>query len=66
MNSKIKTVIIKAAKDGFNLPELALYLCGNRRIVANSGEYLQFIKWAEQNERFYYWLRSRLNATYRG
>lgn len=66
MNSKIKTVIINAAREGYNLPELALYLTGNRDVVANASEYLNFIKWAKGNEQFYYWLRSRLNAAYRG
>lgn len=66
MSIKIKTVVINAAKKGYNLPEIALYLIGNRNIVANTSEYLQFIEWAKNNEQFYYWLRSRLNANYRG
>lgn len=66
MSIKIKTTIINAAKKGHNLPELALYLIGNRDVISNSSEYSQFIEWAKNNGHFYYWLRSRLNVNYRG
>ena len=63
MTSKIKTVVINGAKAGYNIPELALYLCFHKDKVTHR-EYLQFTKWARRNEKFYYWLRTRLNAKY--
>ena len=65
MNNKIKTVIINAARAGFNLVEIALFFCGHKDKITHS-EYLQFTKWAREKEQFYYWLRRRLNADYRG
>lgn len=64
MNDKIKTVVINGAKAGYNIPEIALYLSGHKDKVTHR-EYLQFTRWAKRNYKFYYWLRSRLNALYR-
>lgn len=59
MNHKIKMAIVRAARYGFNIPEIALNFCMNKSKITHK-EYLAFCRWAKTHEEFYYWLRNRI------
>lgn len=65
MRKHIRNAIINGAKVGLNIPELALYFCSNKDKVTHK-DYMAFCSWAKSNEKFFYWLRSRLNVDYKG
>lgn len=64
MSVAIKKAIIRGARYGFNIPELAIYFTFHKDKITHN-DYLGFCKWAKGNENFYYWLRKKLNAEYR-
>lgn len=59
MDIKIKKAIIRAAKHGLNIMEIALCFCLHKDKVTYKN-YLAFCEWAKSNEEFYYWLVGRL------
>lgn len=62
MGLPVRKAIIRAARYGMNIPELAIYFCMNKQHVTHS-EYIAFCNWTKEKDSFYYWLRRRLNKT---
>ena len=59
MTDAIKKAIIRGARFGLNIPELALNFCMNKDKISHK-EYLSFCRWTKTHNEFYYWLRDRL------
>lgn len=65
MGDSVRKAIIRAAQNGMNVIELALYFTCHKDKVTHE-QYLLFCRWVKRNENFYYWLRCRLNPKFRG
>lgn len=63
MNKEVKKAVVRAARYGMTIVETALWFCMNKDKISQK-QYYAFCDWIKENERFYYWLRARLNSAY--
>lgn len=60
MTGSTRKAIIRGARHGFNIIELALYFTCHKDKITHK-DYLSFCNWAKTHDNFYYWL---VNKTY--
>lgn len=63
MSRKLKTIILRAIRKGFNPCSLAVNLCINKSVYGlNENDYNSYCEWVKHNECFWYWMQKRLKV----